>query len=417
MPAGTDMKKNVLLNTAGSVWYSLCQWLMTVLIIHMSTDYRAAGVLGLAMTVTNAFTTLSSFGMRNFQISDVTGRYRDSEYLSSRLVTAAAAYLSCAVYTFCIGCTAEECVCVLIWMLLRLTESVNDVYQGIQQLHDRYDMIGISYFMRGGVQIMLFVAGYLLTKRLDITFAAMFLASLAILLLFDVRKTGRLAGIGAPKLSGRIFSLLKECAGLVVFNFVFGSFATVARVAVRQQLGQEELGVYSTVASPTVVIPLVILVMYTPFIPVIARMYGEEDGAGLKRYMRVTLLIFAAAFAAVTAGGMLLGKPVLGLLYNEGIAARNELLVPLLWSTLLTGAVGFFAAVLIAMRRTVPLVICSVVAFALNYALSQLLVRSAGANGASMAQVISQALLTAALLLFVMSGIRDRSGKDRHGGL
>ena len=41
-------------NSIGSLFYSGCQWLTTVLIVRLTTGYDAAGVLALAMAVVTA---------------------------------------------------------------------------------------------------------------------------------------------------------------------------------------------------------------------------------------------------------------------------------------------------------------------------------------------------------------------------
>ena len=102
------MKKNVLWNTFGSVYYSLCQWVMTLIVVRFTAGYNDAGMLGLAMTVTNSFATVAFFGMRNFQISDVTGRYSDEEYVMSRRITAILSFALCALYLVFIKSTGDN---------------------------------------------------------------------------------------------------------------------------------------------------------------------------------------------------------------------------------------------------------------------------------------------------------------------
>lgn len=66
-----NIKKNVIWNTCGSVFYSLCQWLLTAIVIR-GASYEAGGVLSLAMTTSSSFSAISLFSMRNYQVSDLT---------------------------------------------------------------------------------------------------------------------------------------------------------------------------------------------------------------------------------------------------------------------------------------------------------------------------------------------------------
>ena len=63
-------KSNVIWNTVGSVFYSACQWIITIIVVHVAT-YETAGHLSLAMTMSSSFSAISLFSMRNYQVSDV----------------------------------------------------------------------------------------------------------------------------------------------------------------------------------------------------------------------------------------------------------------------------------------------------------------------------------------------------------
>ena len=91
-----QMTKNIAWNTFGSVFYSACQWLITVLVVHLSS-YESAGYLSLAMTTSSSFSAISLYSMRNFQVSDVKGEYNCNEYVGSRIDTCILGFVCCAI--------------------------------------------------------------------------------------------------------------------------------------------------------------------------------------------------------------------------------------------------------------------------------------------------------------------------------
>ena len=93
---GENIKKNIIWNTFGSIFYCACQWLITIVVVHLSS-YEAAGYLSIAMTTSSSFSAISLFSMRNYQISDVRGEYTDNEYVGSRIFTCIAAFVSCVL--------------------------------------------------------------------------------------------------------------------------------------------------------------------------------------------------------------------------------------------------------------------------------------------------------------------------------
>jgi len=55
-----SIKQNMMYNTFGSIVLLVCQWLTTVLVVRLS-NYENAGMLSLAMSVTNVFFGFASF--------------------------------------------------------------------------------------------------------------------------------------------------------------------------------------------------------------------------------------------------------------------------------------------------------------------------------------------------------------------
>lgn len=58
-PAPLSTKRNTLWNAAGCIFYLGCQWLTTVLVVVLSTDYNNSGALAFAMSVGNMFASVS----------------------------------------------------------------------------------------------------------------------------------------------------------------------------------------------------------------------------------------------------------------------------------------------------------------------------------------------------------------------
>ena len=53
-----SIRANMIWNAAGSLVYMAAQWLITVLVVRLSTGYDAAGLLALGMAVSNIFSPI-----------------------------------------------------------------------------------------------------------------------------------------------------------------------------------------------------------------------------------------------------------------------------------------------------------------------------------------------------------------------
>ena len=92
--------RNMMFNSVGSLFYLVCQWLLTVLVVPLGS-FEKAGYLTLAISLTNFFFTVAYFGLRNFQVSDSAGKYSPSLYISTRILTCMAAFGLCVAFTLC----------------------------------------------------------------------------------------------------------------------------------------------------------------------------------------------------------------------------------------------------------------------------------------------------------------------------
>ena len=207
-----------------------------------------------------------------------------------------------------IGTNIKELICILSYMLLRLVESTEDVYQGILQIYWRYDIIGKSYILRGTLQIFLFVLCFLLTNNLTITFLVMFFSNLVVLILYDKRIVNKIANVVTIIWSNNLIRLFKECAVLVVYYFMANSLATVVRVSIKNHMGQDLLGIYSTVASPTVIVQLLASVVFSPFLPLFAKAYNSGNKKLFSQYIKKIVVCIIIGFIFVNIATILFGK-------------------------------------------------------------------------------------------------------------
>lgn len=62
-----SLRQNTIYNAVGSLAYQGFQWLITVLVVLLSSDYANSGVLAYAMTVGNMFSSIAIYSTRAFR--------------------------------------------------------------------------------------------------------------------------------------------------------------------------------------------------------------------------------------------------------------------------------------------------------------------------------------------------------------
>lgn len=411
MEKKVDMKKNVLLNTVGSVFYCACQWILTVLVVRLDS-LESSGYLSLAMTTSSSFSAISLFGMRNFQVSDVNEEYSSGEYYGSRIVTCFAAQIMCMLYAAVMTESSNNFWGITLFMLVRLAEAFADVFHGINQKHDRYDLIGISYILRGIFTVLSFATVLSVTHNLVITLLIMALLNLVIVVAFDRMATGKLENIKPKVFNKHIYQLIITCVPLVIFTFLLNMENLIPKNLLENLYGADELGIYASIASPTLVIQVMASVVFNPFLPGFTKLYKEGKIEEFRKtFHRILLALLLMSVVAII-GGKLIGRLGLRILFGEMILEHYYLFVPIVWCTILTAMVWIISAIVIAIRQIKSLLIGMVFDFSLCVAIATPMVERYGKNGVSIVQIIVYAVLILYMILICEFSI-NREQKKR----
>jgi O-antigen/teichoic acid export membrane protein len=385
-----NIRKNVIWNTAGTMIYCAAQWVITIIVVHMAS-YEAAGYLSLAMTTSSTFSVICLFGMRDFQISDVRGEFTPHEYTGSRILTCTAAFITCAIVA-AVSNSGYQAMCIGGFMLIRVAEGIVDVLYGEDQKLDRYDLIGKSFIFRGIGLVVSFVAGMAATKDLLTSILLMAGSSLLIAIFFDCRKTAALEEIRPVVWSPKVRKLLMHCAPIVIYSFLLSAQNLTAKEVLQRAEGTTILGIYSSMASPTLVVQVFATVAFSPFIPRLSRMIEENRMESFRKSMRKVYLFYAGLAAVVQGGAMLLGRWGLKLLFGEDILSYYDAFYPIVWCTILLGCIYTMGAILVALRRIRFLCFGMIGDYLLCLLLAGPCVQRFGMNGASVVQIVCFAL-------------------------
>lgn len=393
-----SLAKEMMWNSIGNLVYCICQWVITILTVRLCS-YEMAGYLSLAMSTSSTFSTISLFSMRNYQVSDIERKYDDRQYVGSRVLTCCLALFLCFIYTLNISSEYQK-HCIMSFMIIRLVEGAVDVLHGIDQKYGRYDVIGKSLFIRGIITVICFIAGILVTSDLFIALVLTAIGNIAAVLFYDIRKTGSLEKITVEVHSGKVFSLLKECIPLVISSFLISLIPLIPKNAIQAIQGNEILGVYSSIASPTMVVQVFAQYAFGPLLPRISVMFTEKRYDQFLDLFHRFLAIFLGFSVFITLGAVILGRFGLSLLYGKSILEYYSLFLPLVWCTIGTAGAWILISIVTAIRKQKSLMFIMLLGFVVDFILTDFMITNIGTNGASYIQIIC--FFTEIILMFIV---------------
>ena len=401
-----SMRENMLWNSAGSITYLACQWLVTVLIVRLSDGYNAAGLLSLASSVTGTFGTFANYKMGVYQISDIKHENTTSEYLGFRLITLGGSFIACIIYSL-ITCPLSSILTITLYFIFKAVGLVIDIMHGLDQVNRRMDFIGKSFILQGVSTLAAFTVVFGLTQSLDLAIMAMTAAAFGVLFLCDLPHSRTFESYGVHITAKKTFYLLKRSFSAVLASLACSAIYTAPKQLLLVMVSDAALGIYSSAAAPALVVQMGATYLYAPLLDVFARHHYERNKQEMLRLLKRTALGVIAIGIVCYIGAGLLGEWALCLLFGESIRPYAYLLQPVVVTSVATAFLWFFGDLLVALRSFRGYFLGNAIALASVVPLGVFCIQQWGMNGVSFAATAASFIGAATMALFLATIINE----------
>ena len=380
----------MLWNSAGSLLYSVCQWLTTVLVVRLSSDYDAAGVLAVAMAVSNVFAPIALYKIRSYQVSDVHEEVSSGEYIATRFVTIVASIVITMAYAV-LTCSPNALACVVLYIAFRAGDVFIDVLHGIDQQHFRMDYCGISMGVRGILFLMAFSITLAATDSLELAVLAMSIVTYPVII-YDLRCAKQFTSVRPVFSWLTIRRLLVSCLPAVVGIAACNLVVTFARQYLGLVQGEDALGIYASVCTPIVLIQACANYVYAPLLGVFARHLDRGDARAFIRLLGQVCAALIGIFSLGAVAFFLVGDWFLGLVFGQSIVEYGYLMYAGILCSALTACVAFLSDLLVSMRDMRDNLIGNLLSCVVSLPATVVCVGYFGMNGVSFAISIAYAV-------------------------
>jgi len=376
-----DYKKQALYNTAGNLIYMACLWVLSVLTVRLS-GFEDAGVFSIAMSVGNIFYFIAMYGMRSFQASDAIRQFSGRVYIITRVVTVGIGILLCVVYLFFCDYEGYTVTAILLYLIFKCLEAGSDVLFGELQKVGHLEVCGISMSAKGIVSVIVFCAVMYFTKNLNYALAGITIVALITLFLYDTPSYTKFCkeDKNAPSQSVKALLLI---GFPMLLTTVFPIMVTaIPRLQLENQLGNEMLGIYSSISTPTVLLTTIIPNMLCPFMTYYGECYQKGENKKLYKMLWLSILYSALLGLAACICAFFLGDFVLGLLFGKDVLPYMYIFIPLIIATTVYAFSMCGNSVLITIRHPFWLTSFAAAALVVCLVISEPLVKAYGMMGA-----------------------------------
>jgi len=404
-PPKLSLKTSILWNSSGSFVYLFFQWLVSYLVVIL-LGFKDAGIFALAISISSIAFAFAIYGVRGYQVSDISRKYSDKSYIIARITTSILAIGGCLVYLGLYRYSLYTTLCIVAYLIFKMSEAYVDVYHGIIQRGMRMDYIGKSFILRGVICNSLFIGSMAITRNLLLSTSILAISSFVLILLYD-RNKARIFYEKTDDTSTKIIiNILLVCFPLAIYTFLTILVMSIPRISLEHIKGTEILGIYASVAIPALIIQVLSGYIFAPMLTVFAEHVNQRNFKQFHELLFKTLLYILVLSVVVIIGGAIFGKFGLTLLFGEKISGYIYLFVPILFISSLTALSWFIGLMLTVIREFKGLIVASVVAVATCLFESRPFINHFGINGTSYVLILALVLQISIMSIFMTLRIR-----------
>ncbi len=340
--------KNFLWNAFGSAINSFMSLIYVVAVTRIN-GVDISGMFSVCFSVSMIMYTIPALGSRVFEVAD--SERNDNTYFTLKLFASAVAFVLAAGLCLISRYPAEKTGIVLVFMTVRIFESLSDTVYAVFQKNEHLDYVGISYTLKNVTCLIAFTAVDVLTHSIILSVLAMACATALIYFVYDKRVVRGFQPVGAEKDIRKTFGLAKSISYFVIFNLVVMAIANVPKLVCDFKYTDAEMGYFSIIMMIPTVMVLLGQMIIQPSLTTLAHQYADGEFGGFSKKVIFIMLIMVACAAVCSLAVYFLGPPVLGFVMGIDLSDFAFSMAVVMIAGMFNVFVTFFSMLLTVMKR------------------------------------------------------------------
>lgn len=405
--------------TRDFVWNSFgsgawaCVFPVITMVSTQLVGVEQAGMISMAFVVGLLLMFVGNFGVRTYQISDLSFEHSFKDYQANRWVTCALMLIAGWLYCNIRGYDSEMFNITMAIVLYKFVDALADVYEGRLQQVDKLYLAGISQALRSVLALVVFIVVLFISRSSTAACYGMAIAAIATFIVVTWPLTLMEAPPSNPFSLSSFLELFKVCAPLFMALFLFNVIENMPKFIMEDSLSYDYQLYYNAIYFPAQMILIFAQLVYKPLLLRMAGVWRESRGRGKFNLILFGMIGIIAAITAVFALVMAwVGIDLLGIMYGIDFQQFRGLVLLMLVTGGLVSAIDFLYQVITIMRRQKDVTVLYLITFGFSLFIPILLVHYAGLEGAVLSYVIIECIL---FVLLVWEYFRIRAslhGKD-----
>lgn len=390
--------------TAGSrAIYAASHWLLLILVARLA-GVEQLGQFAYALAVTGPIVMFAQLNMRGYMATDAALQFRIADYHRAQQVTLAVAMVVVTAVALACNSTALAMTVSLVG-LYKAAESLSNIYYGAQQRAERMREIALSVAAHGILAV--FGMGTVLAFGGDVVMgtAAILMMWSVLLLGYDARQVrwtdaSPRADLATPAVRRHVvWAVIVACFPLGLVMALLALRINIPMYFLQSHAGSSAVGYFSAVAYFIAAGNMITGSLLQAAAPRLANLSHDGHGRSAQRlFLRLGLVAGGIGLLGI-AVAVVLGEPLLGLIYGPAFAELGPVLIWIMTGATLMYLSQWWGLALTATRRFREQIAANLAGVLGTVVLSAWWIPAEGATGAA------QAFTGGALLTCVICGM------------
>lgn len=398
-------KKGFIWNTLGSLVYSFFNAIVLMVCTRLN-GVEIAGIFSICYATGCILNAIGDLGIRIFQVTDTNRKYKFEDYLYARVFAVILMVLISIAFTIISGYSNEKLFICIILILIRVVDNFGETFQAEFQLINRLDLAGKALLYRNLIEIIAFSVTDVITKNIYVSFGVMLIASVIILLIYDIRLIKKQNKISNKIQWKKVKEITKECIPLGFSTLISMYVINAVKYAI-DSFGNNTMQTYFNVLyMPTFVINLVSILIMKPLLKPLGEYWNNNSYKKFLKTIFSIILLLIGITAIIEIFAVAIGTQILGFIYGINLSNYKLELFLLILSGLFyaCSTIMFYALGTIRKQKqtTISYAICAVFALII----SNILVKSHGICGSTIASILIMLVLFVILSIFFIIGYK-----------
>ncbi|MBR0406359.1 MAG: lipopolysaccharide biosynthesis protein [Eggerthellaceae bacterium] len=339
-------------NTVGFAAWGMVFPILTIVVTGLAGVERA-GMFSFSFVMANLLYILASYGVRTYQVSDISEFHSFSDYQANRIITCALmVFIGLAICNL-LGYTGEMFVMSMGIFAFKAIDAFGEVYEGRLQQVDKLYLGGISLSLRSLAGFLLFSIALAVTGDLGIASIAMAVAAACTLVFLTIPLTMFETPKSLPLNPRSVRLLFQDCFPVFLALFLYAVIDNMPKFVMQgAALSYDNQLYFNALYFPAQAILITVGMIYKPLLVKLANVWADESR---RNRFDAVIIAMMALIVGITVVGILfmnwIGIPIMSFMYGLDFEKYKQLSFIMLAAGGVTAAIDFLYQVITILRR------------------------------------------------------------------